>query len=81
MILLPLVFPGQRISSRINRLILLTVGNSGSIWSSDYSEYDEYELESDADPKNPAKSVAGNEEKEIGNDLPPEIYCDLVSML
>ena len=57
------------------------MGSSGSIWSSDYSDYDLYELDADAE-ENPASvnSGSGTEEKEIGNDLPPEIYCDLVIM-
>ncbi len=50
----------------LNSLIL--VNGPGSIWSTDYSEYDEYDLEDDS--TNPQSSV-GSDEKEIGNDLPP----------
>jgi len=57
---------------------LFTVNGPGSLWSSDYSEYDEYDLES-SDPSKSSSST-GSEEKEIGSDLPPEIYCDLVKL-
>jgi hypothetical protein len=57
--------------------LFVSAGNSGSLWS-DYSEYSEYDAESDADFPEAAKT--SDSEKEIGNDLPPEIYCDLVSI-
>ncbi len=47
---------------------LILVNGAGSIWSTDYSEYDEYDLGDDS--TNPQSSV-GTDEKEIGNDLPP----------
>ena len=60
------------------RCDIISVGNSGSVWSSDYSDYEEYEFGAEDSPTS-LKSETGSDEKEIGSDLPPEIYCDLVS--